>query len=87
MSGGPIEARITMVAARLVMHSWSRRYSGILLRAGLRLPYHGGYVDDGRQGSTTLRLGTVFNEEKKKFEVCQIQKVQDKLTEIIFHLR
>ena len=78
MRSGPIGARITMVAARLVMQSWSRKYSSILLRAGLRLPYHGGYVDDGRQGSTTLRLGTVFNKEEKKFEICEMQKVIDK---------
>ena len=39
MSGVLIGACITMVAARLVMQSWSREYSNYLLRAGLRLPW------------------------------------------------
>lgn len=43
MSGGPIGARITMCAARLVMQSWARSYSAVLLRSGLRLPYHAGF--------------------------------------------
>ena len=49
------------------MQSWARKYSMILLKAGLRLPLLKGYVDDGRQGSTTLRLGMVFNESKMEF--------------------
>ena len=32
MSGGPIRARVTMSAAHLVMQSWARQYSGVLLR-------------------------------------------------------
>ena len=45
--GGPIGARVTMCAARLVMQHWARNYSEILLKAGLRIPLFTGYVDDG----------------------------------------
>ena len=34
-------------------------------------------MDDGRQGSTAFRLGSVYNEDKKKFEICEIQKKRD----------
>ena len=77
MRGGPIGARVTMCAARLVMQSWSRQYSSILLRSRLRIPYHTGYVDDGRQGSTTLRLGAVFKKEEQRFVICEQQKQID----------
>ena len=56
-AGGPIGARVTMCAARMVMQHWARGYKTILIRAGLRLPMLKGYVDDGRQGSTVLRRG------------------------------
>ena len=56
-----------MCAARMVMQHWARGYSNILLQAGLRLPLLSGYVDDGRQGSTVLRRGAIFDEEKKIF--------------------
>ena len=56
-----------MCAARMVMQSWARRYSMILLKACLRLPLMKGYVDDGRQGSTILRLGMRFDENKMEF--------------------
>ena len=75
--GGPIGARVTMCAARMVMQHWARGYSGILLRAGLRLPLFDGYVDDGRQGSTTLRRGMLFDEEKKEFVFDRRQKEID----------
>jgi hypothetical protein len=75
--GGPIGARVTMCAARMVMQHWAREYTGILLKAGLRLPLFGGYVDDGRQGSTTLRRGMLFDEEKKTFVYDERQRKID----------
>ena len=62
--GGPIGARVTMCASRMVMQHWARGYEAILLKAGLRIPLLGGYVDDGRQGTTVLRKGMYFNEER-----------------------
>ena len=52
--GGPIGARITMSAAKMVMQSWADKYHGILIIAGLRIPLLNGYVDDGRQGGPHL---------------------------------
>ena len=66
-SGGPIGARVTMCASRMVMQHWARGYADILLKAGLRLPLLSGYVDDGRQGSTVLRMGMAFDKEKMEF--------------------
>ena len=50
LGGGPIGARITICAAKMVMQNWVDKYKGILIRAGLRIPLMTGYVDDGRQG-------------------------------------
>ena len=38
MSGGPIGARVTMAAARIVMQAWSVKYQDILIKSGLRVP-------------------------------------------------
>ena len=46
--GGPIGARVTMCAARLVMEDWGKRYTIILLNSGLNVWILKGYVDDGR---------------------------------------
>ena len=66
-AGGPIGARLTMCAARMVMQHWARGYTEILLKADLRIPLFSGYVDDQRQGSTVLRRGMVFDETRGEF--------------------
>ena len=76
-SGGPIGARITMCAAKMVMQHWADRYRGILIRAGLRVPLLTGYVDDGRQGGTTLRRGMRFDEEVGEFVFDEEQLKSD----------
>jgi hypothetical protein len=55
-----------MCAAKMVMQNWARKYEGILLRAGLMT----GYEDDGRQRSTVLRKGMMFNDqlEEEQYE-------------------
>jgi hypothetical protein len=75
--GGPIGARVTMCAAKMVMQSWARKYHGILLRAGLRIPLITGYVDDGRQGGTVLRRGMRFCEHAGEFVMDDEQLKQD----------
>ena len=67
MSGGPIGARVTMAAARIVMQSWARSYQAILLKSGLRLTDLSGYVDDGRHMGTTLRRGMRYDKTRKMF--------------------
>ena len=68
MSGGPIGARVTMAAARIVMQNWSRQYRDILLKSGIRLTDLSGYVDDGRQAGTTLRRGMRYDKNEKMFK-------------------
>ena len=76
-AGGPIGARVTMCAARMVMQHWARGYAGILLKAGLRIPLLSGYVDDGRQGSTVLRRGSVFDSANGVFVMDDEQRLLD----------
>ena len=75
--GGPIGARVTMCAAKMVIQNWARKYHGILLRAGLRIPLLTGYVDDGRQGGTVLRRGMRFCERDGQFVMSDEQLKQD----------
>ena len=75
--GGPIGARVTMCAAKMVIQNWARKYEGILLRAGLRVPLMSGYVDDGRQGSTVLRKGMMFDDQLGEFVSNEEQYERD----------
>ena len=77
-SGGPIGARVTMAAARIVMSHWGLNWRRILESAGVRLPQLDGYVDDVRNRSTSLRFGTRWNVEEKKWTWSQEDKDEDK---------
>ena len=67
MAGGPIGARVTMAAARLVMQDWSEQYRQILNKADLNIRLFTGYVDDNRQGTSKLRKGTRFVKDENEF--------------------
>ena len=56
-----------MCASQMVMQHWARKYNNILLKAGLRVLLLRGYVDDGCQGSTVLRRGMKFDQERSEF--------------------
>ena len=71
LEGGPIGARVTMAAARLVMQTWGEQYMNILIDANLLIDFLRGYVDDGRQVSTILAKGMRFVKEKMRFEITQ----------------
>ena len=47
-----------MACSRVVMMDWGEGYYGILREAGLNLTLFKIYVDDVRQASTVLKLGT-----------------------------
>ena len=66
-SGGPIGARVTMVAARLVMSDWGEKYRQILIASFIPPDLLGGYVDDGRQESGVLEIGMTFSKTEMKF--------------------
>ena len=55
----------------MVMQNWADKYKGILIRARLKIPLMTGYVDDGRQGGTTLRKGMMFDESVGEFVMNQ----------------
>ena len=76
-SGGPIGARVTMAAARIVMQTWSEDYRRILEAAGLRVGLLTGYVDDVRQISTCLKEGIRFSKDNKRFEYSEEAKKED----------
>ena len=65
--GGPIGARCTMAASRLVMQEWSEGYLDILTRSGIRVDALQGYVDDGRQWTELIRRGTRFVQRLNRF--------------------
>ena len=67
MEGGPIGARCTIAASRLIMQDWSEGYEAILVRSGVRVDALRGYVDDGRQFSDMMIRGTRFNRERGLF--------------------
>ena len=66
-----------MCAAKMVMQHWADRYHGILITAGLRIPLLTGYVDDGRQGGTTLRKGMRFDQILGEFVMDDEQLERD----------
>ena len=84
MEGGPIGARVTMAAARLVMQTWGESYRRILENSGLTVDLLAGYVDDGRQVSSVFRRGMRFRRESGKFEWdAEAEAEDDKLAETI----
>jgi hypothetical protein len=67
--GGPIGARVTMAASRIVMYDWSCHYRVILENICLWAPILRGYVDDNRQYTTKMLPGMRFDEVKKEFKL------------------
>ena len=64
--GGPIGARLTMACSRIVMLSWGEQYLEILREAKLQVSLMKIYVDDVRQVTTPLRMGSRFSVEEKR---------------------
>jgi hypothetical protein len=77
MSGGPIGARVTMAAARIVMSDWGEKWRCILESANVLIGMLDGYVDDVRNGSTSLRMGTRWDNKEKKFTLTEDAKKED----------
>ena len=69
--GGPIGARLTMACSRVVMQEWGEKYRRILVEARLVITLFKIYVDDVRQVSTVLKMGTRYNAEVKKLVVVE----------------
>ena len=76
-SGGPIGARVTMAAARIVMQQWGENYRIMLEVAKVEITLLTGYVDDVRQQSNCLRMGTRFDDKNKRFVWSEAAKKED----------
>ena len=77
-SGGSIGDRWTGSAAELVMQEWAEGYRDILVRSNMEVLLLAGYVDDGRQATSTLPMGMRFNPDKKLFEHSEVGLQEDK---------
>ena len=77
-SGGSIGDRWTGSAAELVMQEWAESYRDILVKSDIEVLLLAGYVDDGRQATSTLPMGMRFNPDKKLFEHSEIGLQEDK---------
>ena len=66
-----------MAAARIVMYDWSQKYLRLLLDINLRVDLLSGYVDDGRQITDKMKLGTRFNQDERKFEITEEWRLED----------
>ena len=78
-SGGPIGARVTMAAARIVMSDWGEKWRCILEGAGITIGMLDGYVDDVRNNSTCLKYGTRWDEEKREFKITEDARREDQI--------
>ena len=79
MEGGPIGARLTMCAARLVMMQWAEDYNTILAEGGSEPELLEVYVDDGRQAGAVFRLGTRFDPAMKKLIITEEARREDRI--------
>ena len=77
-SGGPIGARGTMAAARIIMSDWGEGWRRIIEEAGVKLPQLDGYVDDVRHRSTSLRFGMRWDDRESKFKWTKEDMEEDK---------
>ena len=78
-SGGPIGARVTMCAARLVMQDWGGQVHRSLQLAKVEIGLLSGYVDDVRLGSTALRLGMRYQIESRSWSWRKEDMMEDKI--------
>ena len=56
----------------------SEDYKAVLTRSGIEVILLSGYVDDGRQLTSSLPLGIRYNEERKIFEHSESAVQEDK---------
>ena len=77
IEGGSIGDRWTGAAAEIVMQDWATKYKKILVESGLEVLLFGGYVDDGRQLTTSLPIGSRYNPLTKKFETTKQAEAED----------
>ena len=75
--GGPIGARLTMSAARIVMMDWAEEYNNILSNSDDEPELLEVYVDDGRQAGKVFRIGTRFDPTSRKLIITEQARQED----------
>ena len=75
--GGPIGVRVTGSASEIVMLDWAIQYLEILESSGLWVPLLAGYLDDGRQESSSFPEGVGYNKETRLFEHSEAALKED----------
>ena len=76
--GGSIGDRWTGCASELVMQTWAEEYQEILTRSKLEVLLLSGYVDDGRQITSSFPLGARYNKVSRSFEITEAALEEDK---------
>ena len=60
------------------MQTWSEKYNKILTNSGIDVLLLSGYVDDGRQLTSTFRPGMRYSKNKEIFEYSEAADLEDK---------
>ena len=50
------------------MQTWAEEYRNVLTRSGVEVLLLAGYVDDGRQGTTSVPMGTRYDKQENKLK-------------------
>ena len=77
LEGGPIGARSTMAAGRMVMAYWGMLYRSALNLSKMELLLLKGYVDDVRQGGMQLRYGLRWDTMSKGWKWTEKEWLED----------
>ena len=75
--GGPIGARLTMCASRLVMQDWHENFTMRLKQSKIFERLGGLYVDDGRNMLEVFEHGTRFVQETGTLEIMEKWRIED----------
>ena len=75
--GGSIGDRWTGAASEIVMQDWATKYRNILENSKLEVHLLAGYVDDGRQYTSCLPLGSRFQEQTGTFQTSKQAEAED----------
>ena len=70
--------RTSGAASQIVMEDWHELFTLILENSDIWTALKAGYVDDGREVTSTLHPGMRFSEEAKRFEFSLEGQEEDK---------
>ena len=77
--GGSIGDRWTGAASEIVMQDWAKQYRSVLENSGLTVYLLSGYVDDGRQYTSCLPMGSRYNSTTRTFQYNEQAETEDRI--------